>query len=302
LLILLTAASSTLDGQAPRPNRSELWHPVLFNTREADEILAALRIIPPDSPWNEDISRWPVAPYSRAIIASIGAGKPLRCNLDMGFVLVPPGQQKVPVKIEPPNEESDPGPFPVPANLPIEGWPVGYPGKTLEQVQRTDMPSADRHGLVIDPVAARGAAVFDLKSSALRPAGWTSADAAGLPIFPLVVRYDELQRGTVEHAMRVTVRRTRRAYVYPARHFASRSNDRRLPRMGERLRLRRDYDISRFSPQAQAILKGLKKYGMFVADNGVDWAISVTPDQRIPDLHEELRRVKGSAFEVVSKR
>jgi hypothetical protein len=133
----------------------------------------------------------------------------------------------------------------------------------------------------------------------MRPEEWTSTDAAGLPIFPAVVRYDELKRGLVEHPMRVSATRTRRAYVYPARHYASRLTDENLPRMGERLRLRRDFDVSRFGPEVQAILKGLKKYGMFVADNGIDWAISVAPDPRIPLLHEELRKVKGSDFEVV---
>ena len=133
----------------------------------------------------------------------------------------------------------------------------------------------------------------------MRPEEWTSSDAAGLPVFPAVVRYDELQRGLVEHAMRVTVVKTRRAYVYPARHFASRLTDENLPRMGERLRLRKDFDVSGFSPEVQAILKGLKKYGMFVADNGIDWAISVAPDSRIKNLHEELRKIKGSDFEVV---
>jgi hypothetical protein len=141
--------------------------------------------------------------------------------------------------------------------------------------------------------------VFDLASNKLRPAGWTSADAAGLPIFPAIVRYDELKRGMVEHAMRVTVRKSRRAYVHPATHFASRLTDVNLPRMGERFRLKQDYNISGFSPEVQAILKGLKKYGMLVADNGIEWAISIAPDPRIPVLHEELRRIKGSAFEVV---
>jgi hypothetical protein len=147
---------------------------------------------------------------------------------------------------------------------------------------------------------ASQASIFDLKTNKMRPEEWTSADAAGLPIFPAVVRHDELKRGLVEHAMRVTVRRTRRAYVYPARHFASRLTDKDLPRMGERLRLRKDFDVSGFSPEVQAILKGLKKYGMFVADNGIDWAISVAPDARIKSLHAELRKIKGSAFEVVT--
>ena len=133
----------------------------------------------------------------------------------------------------------------------------------------------------------------------LRPDGWTSTDAAGLPIFPATVRYDELKRGVIEHAMRVTVRRTRRAYVAPATHFASKLTDENLPRMGERIRLRRDFDVTGFSPEVQTILKGLQTYGMFVADNGIDWAISVAPDERIPVMHEELRRIRGSSFEIV---
>jgi hypothetical protein len=211
----------------------------------------------------------------------------------------------------------------VPENTPIEGWPADYQRNqrlsslSLADVQRDVRDiGGDRHAIVVDPVnrmlyefyqmrltdrgwQAAQASVFDLKSNVLRPEGWTSADAAGLPIFPAVVRYDELQRGIVEHALRVTVRRTRRAYVHPARHFASRLSDENLPRMGERLRLRHDFDISGFTPPVQAILRGLKKYGMFVADNGIEWAISVAPDPRIPVLHEELRRVKGSDFEVV---
>ena len=147
--------------------------------------------------------------------------------------------------------------------------------------------------------ASQPASVFDLKTNQLRPDGWTSADAAGLPIFPAVVRYDELKRGAVEHALRVTVVKTRREYVAPATHYASRHTNEEYPRMGERIRLRADYDVSGFSPEVQTILKCLKKYGMFVADNGIDWAISVAPDERIPVLHEELRRIKGVNFEVV---
>jgi len=298
--------------------------PVMFNTPQADAILSALEVFPPDNPWNQVVSDWPLHPDSRNIIASIGRDKPLRYNPDMGFVLVPPDQKKVPVEIVGYPDESDRGPFPVPENLPIEGWPVcvlrdaRYRGWTLEDIQRDrDNRGGDRHGIVVDPVnrllyefyvakktdrgwRAMQASKFDLKTNRLRPDGWTSADAAGLPIFPAVVRYDELKRGLVEHAMRVTVVKTRRAYVAPATHFASRHANEDYPRMGERIRLRQDYDISGFSPEVQAILKGLKKYGMFVADNGIDWAISVAPDERIPVLHEELRRVKGSAFEVVT--
>jgi hypothetical protein len=241
----------------------------------------------------------------------------------MGFVIVPPDQKKVPVKLTGYPDESDKGPYPVPDSVPIEGWPANYQrdanlaGLTLDDVQRdTRKLEGDRHAIVVDPVnrklyeffvmkktdagwEAACAAVFDLKSNKLRPDGWTSADAAGLPIFPAVVRFDELKRGAVEHAMRVTVRRTRRAYVHPATHFASRLTDENLPRMGERFRLRKDYDTSESSPEVKAILEGLKKYGMMVADNGIEWAISIAPDPRIPVLHEELRKVKGSDFEVV---
>jgi hypothetical protein len=293
-----------------------LDQPIPFDTPEADAICSALEVFPPDNPWNLVVEDWPVHPNSKNIIASIGADKKFRYNPDMGFVLVPPDQKKVNVQLGAAAAESDKGPYPVPDNVPIEGYPLGYRGLTLDAVQRKDEGDADRHALVVDPFnrmlyefyqlrktdrgwVASGAAVFDLKSNKLRPDGWTSADAAGLPIFPATVRYDEIQRGLVEHALRVSVAKTRRAYVTPATHYASRDTDENLPRMGERLRLKKDFDLSGFSPAAQAILKGLKKYGMFVADNGIDWAISVAPDPRIPLLHEEFIKIKGSAFEVV---
>ncbi len=319
-LALAAALAVAADGRPPLP---AVTRPVLFDTEEADRILEALQVFPEDNPWNADVSGWPLHPNSKNIIASIGPEKPLRGNTDMAFVLVPPNQKRVPVKLGEYAEESDRGPFPVPDNLPIEGWPAAFRrdpnlrGLTLDDVQRNVRnEDADRHALVVDPVnrmlyefyharktnagwTADQASVFDLKSNKLRPDGWTSSDAAGLPVFPAVVRYDELKRGIVGHALRVTVRRTRRAYVAPATHFASRLTDENLPRMGERLRLRRDFDVSRFSPPVRAILRGLQKHGMFVADNGIDWAISVAPDERIPVLHEELRKVPGSAFEVV---
>jgi hypothetical protein len=291
--------------------------PVLFDTPAADAVLAALEVFPPDNAWNLVVDDWPLHPQSRQMIAAIGPGKKFRTNYDMGFVLVPPRHPKAHVKITSYPDESDRGPFPVPDDTPIEGWPVDAKGLTLDQIQRNVRnDDGDRHGIVVDPTArtlyefyqlrktdagweASQTSAFDLKSNKMRPNGWTSADAAGLPIFPAVVRYDELKRGTVEHAMRVTVKRTRKAFVYPARHFASRLADEALPRMGERLRLRRDFDVSGYSAEARAILVGLKKYGMFVADNGIEWAISVAPDPRIPNLHEELGRVKGSDFEVV---
>lgn len=297
--------------------------PVMFNTPEADAILAALEVFPEDNPWNLVVSDWPLHPKSKEIVAGIGNDKPLRYNPDMSFVLVPPNQKKVAVKITDYPDESDKGPFPIPDNAPIEGWPAHYQRDpnlkklTLDDVQRdTAKLDGDRHMIVVDPTnrmvheffvakktdagwQAACAATFDLKSNKLRPDGWTSADAAGLPIFPAVIRYDELKRGVIEHAMRVTVRRTRKAYVYPATHFASRLTDENLPRMGERIRLKKDFDTSKFSPEVKTILEGLKKYGMLVADNGIEWAISCAPDPRIPVLHDELRKVKGSDFEVI---
>ncbi len=297
--------------------------PVSFDTPEADAILSALEIFPEDNPWNLVVSDWPVHPKSKDIVASIGANKPLRYNPDMSFILVPPDQKKVDVKLVTYPDESDKGPYPVPDGVPIEGWPAHYlrdpklKNATLDEVQRdTRNENGDRHAIVIDPTnrvlyefyqlkktdkgwQASNEATFDLKSNKLRPDGWTSSDAAGLPIFPSIIRYDELKRGSVDHAMRVTVVKTRRAYVYPATHFASPHKDENLPRMGERIRLRKDFDTSKFSPEVKTILEGLKKYGMLVADNGLDWALSCAPDPRIPVLHEELRKVKGGDFEVV---
>jgi hypothetical protein len=297
--------------QPARSTIPEIKYPIMFNTPEADRLLSALQVFPPDNPWNEDISRRPVLGNSAALVASVGREKPLAINRDMGFILVPPNQKKVPVRITSYPDESDPGPYPVPDDAPIEDWPAN--GQPLETIQRVGR--GDRHMLVVDPkngmlfefyqaqktpggwVAAQ-ASIFNLKSNNLRPDGWTSTDAAGLPIFPSVVRFDEDERGTVGHAMRFTIRNSRRAYVYAATHFACRKTDLNLPRMGERFRLRQNFDTSGFSPHAQAVLKGLKKYGMFVADNGGDWRISVAPDSRITGL-DELRRVKGKDFEVV---
>jgi hypothetical protein len=301
----------------------EITRPVSFDTPEADAIVAALEVFPADNPWNLVVSDWPLHPNSANIIKSIGANKPLRYSPDMGYVLVPPNQPKIDVKLVGYPDESDKGPYPVPDNVPIEGWPMNYHrGRggqkiTLDDVQRDRLKeNGDRHGIVVDPInrmlyefyqlkkvgdrwQAAQASIFDLKSNKLRPDGWTSSDAAGLPIFPSIIRYDELKRGKIEHALRVTVVKTRRAYVYPATHYASPHKDENLPRMGERIRLRKDFDLSRFTPEVRTILKGLQTYGMMVADNGLDWMLSVAPDARIPIVHEELRKVKGSDFEVV---
>jgi hypothetical protein len=320
----LTPAERKAPLQQPTPASKTLNRPLMFDTPEADALLANLQVFPPDNAWNQNISDWPLHPNSANMITSIGRDKVFRYNTDMAFVLVPPLQSRIPVDIGIYEDESDPGPYPVPSITPIEGWPVNYQRNpdldhlTLEDVQRDTIDEGgDRHAIVVDPVHRRlwefyqmrlvgnrwqasQASYFDLKTNALRPAGWTSADAAGLPIFPAIVRNDELQRGEIRHAMRVTVSRTRRAYVHPARHYASSLTDENLPRMGERIRLKASVNVNNFTPPVRTILRGLQQYGMFVADNGIDWAISVAPDPRIPVLHEELRRIRGSDFEVVT--
>jgi hypothetical protein len=308
----LVMSTALIGADGDRPKMPEIARPVLFDTPEADKILAALQVFPPDNPWNEDVSSFAVHPQSDRIIASIGAERRLQYNLDMSFILVPPHQKRVPVKLLTYPAESDEGPYPIPDEAPIENWPLD--GRSLANAQAA-REQGDRHVLVVDPVKgmlyefyqgrktdtgwlAACEATFNLKSNKLRPEGWTSTDAAGLPIFPAIIRFDDCERGMVEHAMRFTVRRTRKAYVYPAKHHASRLTDDALPRMGERFRLRQDFAVSGFSPHVQAILKGLKKHGMFVADNGGDWRLSVAPDSRIKGL-DELRSVRGSDFEVV---
>jgi hypothetical protein len=315
---LVSQESGKHSSGRPLPALRAIKEPVMFNTNEADAILAAMQILPPDNSWNEDISKRPALKNSKEMIDKIGPNGKLAINYDMGFIIVPPDQKKVDVKIarnsgEAYGGESDKGPFPVPDNMPVEDWRPD--GKTkLEDVQRSTK-NGDRHSIVVDPIngklyefyhirktddgwTASQTSIFDLKSNKLRPDGWTSTDAAGLPIFPGVVRYDELERGMVEHPIRFTIKVSRKAYVYPATHHAGRKTEADYPRMGERFRLRQDFDLKGFSPHAQAVLKGMMKYGMIVADNGGNWRISVAPDSRIQGLGD-LSRVKGSDFEVI---
>ncbi|MFB3881639.1 MAG: hypothetical protein ACE149_10265 [Armatimonadota bacterium] len=272
--------------------------------------LAGCQLFPPDNPWNTDISKLPVHPNSAAFIATIGLDKPLHPDFGtvwqgapngIPYVVVRGDQPKVPVVFDYP-DESDPGPYPIPDDAPIEGGPES---------------DGDRHILVVDADncklyelfhafktddgwKAGSGAIFDLNSNKLRPLGWTSADAAGLPILPGLARYDEVAAGAISHALRFTVRRSQRGYILPATHFASRSDDPNRPPMGLRVRLKADYDISGFPPQAKVILQALKTYGMIVADNGGDWFVSGAPDPRWDDEDiNTLKRVKGSDFEAV---
>jgi hypothetical protein len=269
-------------------------------------------IFPKTNPWNQRVHRLPVAPNSDAIIASIGSDRTLHPDFGSGqwegapigipITIVRRGQPKVRVAFEY-ADESDRGRYPIPRNVKIEGG------------RHSD---GDRHALILDRDACRlyelfalyptssggwragSGAIWNLRSNRLRPAGWTSADAAGLPILPGLARYDEVARGRIDHALRFTVSRTRRAYVYPARHYASSSNDANLPPMGLRLRLKANYPVGGFPRQARIILEALKRYGMLVADNGSDWFITGAPDPRWSNEQlRALKRVPGSAFEVV---
>jgi hypothetical protein len=270
-------------------------------------------VFPRSSHWNRTVDKLPVHPRSGRIVASIGRTAHLHPDFGSGryngapigipYRTVSRRQHRVPVSFQY-ADESDRKRYPVPRNVPIEGG------------RQSD---GDRHVIVVDrsrcrlyelyaayPVAggrrwrAGSGAIWNLRSNRLRPKGWTSADAAGLPILPGLARYDELKRGGFDHALRVTVSRTRRAYVYPARHVASNESDPGLPAMGQRLRLKAGFDVSRFPRQARAVLRTLKRYGMIVADNGAPWYVSGAPARgwNNDDLHS-LQRVKGSSFEVV---
>lgn len=279
---------------------------------------------PADNAWNTDISTAPVDPNSANIIASIGANGSLFPDFGSGtwngapigipYVVVAGTQAKVTITFTAYGDESDPGPYPVPPTAPVEGEPAG---------STTCNGGGDCHVLVIDrdnnllyelgnaskqsdnSWNASGGAIFHLDSNNVRPtvqAGWTSADAAGLPIFPGLVRYDEASTGTIAHALRFTVNSTRRAYVPPATHYASSNTSANLPPMGMRVRLKASYVIpTNFSTETKAILQALKTYGMFVADNGSNWYMSGVPDARWNNLvlKSELGSVKGSNFEVV---
>ncbi len=278
----------------------------LLALQQAPEIKA----FPADNPWNWDISKHAVHPNSANFIKSIGADDKFHCDFGtewqgapngIPFVIVGGKQKKVPVEFEY-ADESDPGPYPIPDDAPIEGGPKG---------------EGDRHILVIDKDnrvlyelykatksdkgwKAGSGAIFKLDSNELRKEGWTSADAAGLPIYPGLVRFDEVAKGAIPHALRFTIQKSQKAYLWPARHHASRETDTNLPPMGLRLRLKQSVDISRFPKCAQVIAQALKTHGMFVADNGSDWYLSGAPDKRWKDdeLHA-LDKLKGSDFEAV---
>jgi hypothetical protein len=271
-------------------------------------------VFPKSNPWNQRVDSLSVAANSDEIVRSIGANGSVHADFGSGLwegapigipiTVVGKRQKRTRVSFEY-ADESDRGPYPIPRNVKIEG------GRSS---------TGDRHAIIVDRSSCRlyelyslypksggwkagSGASWSLRSNKLRPAGWTSADAAGLPIFPGLARYDEVKRGVIDHALRFTVQRTRRAYVFPARHYASDSNDASLPPMGLRLRLKASFDVSGYPRQARIVLVALKRYGMIVADNGSSWYITGAPDSRWSnDQLHTLGQVKGSDFEVVQSR
>src|SRR5882672_1420795 len=302
---------------------------VLFNTPEADAVVAALQIFPRNNAWNEDISRRPLLANSGAMIAQIfselfavGTTSPkLRAFKEMNFVLVPDNQPPVPIRFVTYADESDPSPYPIPSNLPIEGWPAQTGTQALEQVQRAT--GGDRHSIIIQPGTgfiwetwqtrltsnptnwqASNGAKFNLTNNTLRMAGLTSADAAGLSMLGGLVRFDECERGEIEHALRMIVKHTRSAYIYPATHHASSpsTSDPDVPAMGQRLRLKAGFAVpASWTKQEKAIAMALKKYGGLIADNSSSFfSISVVPDKRWPSgAFSHITGLSVTNFEVI---
>jgi hypothetical protein len=280
----------------------------------ASPSIAGCPVFPDNNVWNSPVDTLPVDPNSQNYVATIGSGKGLHADFGSGlwdggpigipYTIVNGSQAGVSVNFDY-ADESDPGPYPIPPDPLIEGGPQS---------------TGDRHVLIIDkdhctlyelysayPQSdgtwqAGSGAVFNLLSDALRPAAWTSADAAGLPILPGLVRYDEVASGGIGHALRFTAPQTRNTFIWPARHYASSLNGQQYPPMGQRFRLRAGFDISGFSSETKVILRALKRYGMILADNGSSWFISGVPDPRWNNevLHE-LSRVSGSEFEAVDE-
>jgi hypothetical protein len=266
-------------------------------------------ILAAEDPLNQEIASSPISPSSANYIASIGLGAHLHpdfgTNPSYGipYTVVGAKQPKVPIKFTAYGAESNPGPYPVPANAPIEGGgKKGHGDKHVLVVQEGscmlyELYDAHRKGA---GWAAASGAVFNLRSDALRPEGWTSADAAGLPIFPLLARYPEVSSGQIDHALRVTVPGTQDGYIHPATHYASNSSNPNLPPMGLRLRLKARYSLAGFSGESLVILEALKLYGLIVADNGSPWFITGAPSPGWDDENlEQIKRVPGSEFEAV---
>jgi RNA polymerase sigma factor (sigma-70 family) len=299
-----------LSSPAPAKPQATVANPVQLGINAS---LGGKRPFPDDNLWNQDVSREPVDPSSAALIASLGADKPLfpdfgvplpgkEWSRGVSYIVVGADQPRLPVTFHW-ADDSDRAPYPVPDNLPIDA--------SQRDAEHCRGIILDRDNWVLyelgnprrTPAGWRAdvGAVWDLKTNNLRPTGWTSTDGAGLPVFPGLIRYDEVrEQKALRHALRFSASRIRRACVAPARHYGGNITDPNVPPMGMRVRLRTDFDMSGFSPDVQVILTALKTYGMFLAEHGTDWYVHGVPDARwnVPDL-KTLQRLKGRDFEVV---
>lgn len=284
-----------------------------LSSSSISQIIEGCGVFPANNIWNAPVDNLPLDPHSADYINTIGSntgfhpdfGAGLWNNAPIGipFTTVPGSQPLVAISFTY-SDESDPGPYPIPENAPIEGGANS---------------SGDRHVLIIDKDNCKlyeiyksykntdgtwrggSGAVYDLNSNALRPDTWTSADAAGLPIFPGLVRYEEVAAGEIKHIIRFTCQYTQKAYIWPARHYASSSTDVKRPPMGQRFRLKKSFNTASFSAQTKVILEAMKKYGIILADNGSDWYLSGIPNESWDNdnLVRELKLVKGSDMEAV---
>ncbi|HEV2693284.1 MAG TPA: hypothetical protein VG347_10355, partial [Verrucomicrobiae bacterium] len=342
LSIILLAAAFACCAKAGRINQEgrilgtlpSVTNSILFNTTNADTIVSAMQIFPATNPWNECISNLPVLVNSDAMIAQINSDvspsrRVLKLFPEMNFVLVPDNQPLVTFNFShgyPDDSDLNGGVYPkglypIPTNMPVEGWPADINGETLLQAQTND-DGNDRHGIIVQPGAgfiyeswrtlhapanwqATNGAIFNLNSNGLRPDGLTSGDAAGFPMFPALVRYDECERGMVEHAVRLVIVHSRSEHIYPATHDAgSRSaSQTNYPAMGQRLRLKASYAIpASWTKEEKAVALGLKKYGGMVADNSSSFfSMSITPDDRWGSAFDDVASagIAITNFEVV---
>lgn len=285
---------------------------VLSKPQTAPPTIAGCPLQPADNIWNVPVDQLPLDPQSDAYVNTIGRTRHVHADFGSGtwegfpigipYTTVPGTQPKFPVNFWWP-DESDAGPYPIPPNVPIEGDPNGDGDRHILIVDRDNCTLYELYAAhqINGQWHAGSGAIFDLNSNALRPDTWTSADAAGLPILPGLVRYDEVAAGEINHALRFTAPQTRSSYVWPARHEASDLTGAQYPPMGQRFRLKASFVIDdSFSPHARVILRALKKYGMILADNGSSWYISGAPDERWDnDVLHELDVVTGDDFEAV---
>lgn len=281
---------------------------------QASPTLGGCPVLPADNIWNTPVDNLPLDPNSATYINTIGATRHVHADFGSGlwdgapigipFVVAPSNQPLVPINISPYASESDPGPYPIPADAPVEGAPNTGGDRHVLVVRQGECKLYELYRAFRNGGGsswnAESAATYDLNSNALRPDTWTSADAACLPILPGLVRREEVVAGEINHALRFTAPQTRKAHIWPARHDASNLTGSQYPPMGQRFRLKAGFDISGYSHDAQVILIALKKYGMILADNGSAWYISGAPDPGWDnDVLHELDAVVGSDFEAV---